>query len=122
MLGTVGYLYAVAGVIGVLNESGTMEKIIEKLVNSKLNKTVVGSEIIMGIGIMLTSICLGSANGPAIIMFGPIADDWKVQGTSSIQKSKFVGWFCKYAAGYYSGNKLLYLYCSIMCGKCSGRI
>ena len=75
MLGTVGYLYAVAGVIGVLNESGTMEKIIEKLVNSKLNKTVVGSEIIMGIGIMLTSICLGSANGPAIIMFGPIADE-----------------------------------------------
>lgn len=25
--------------------------------------------------IMLTSICLGSANGPAIIMFGPIADE-----------------------------------------------
>ena len=75
MLGTVGYLYAVAGVIGVLNESGTMEKVIQKLINSKLNQTVVGSEIIMGLGIMLTSICLGSANGPAIIMFGPIADE-----------------------------------------------
>ena len=75
MLGTVGYLYAVAGVIGVLNESGTVEKVIQKLINSKLNQTVVGSEIIMGLGIMLTSICLGSANGPAIIMFGPIADE-----------------------------------------------
>lgn len=75
MLGTVGYLYAVAGVIGVLNESGTMEKVIQKLINSKLNQTVVGSEIIMGLGIILTSICLGSANGPAIIMFGPIADE-----------------------------------------------
>ena len=75
MLGTVGYLYAVAGVIGILNASGTMEKIIQKLINSKLNRTVVGSEIIMGLGIMLTSICLGSANGPAIIMFGPIADE-----------------------------------------------
>ncbi len=73
-LGTVGYLYAVAGIIGVLNESGTMEHIIQALIRSKLNQTVVGSEIIMGLGIMVTSICLGSANGPAIIMFGPIAD------------------------------------------------
>ena len=74
IIGTVGYLYAVAGVIGVLNESGTMEKIIQKLVSSKLNQSAVGSEIIMALGIMITSICLGSANGPAIIMFGPIAD------------------------------------------------
>ncbi len=73
-IGTVGYLYAVAGVIGVLNASGTMEKIISALINSRLNRTAVGSEIIMGLGIMITSICLGSANGPAIIMFGPIAD------------------------------------------------
>jgi len=74
MIGTVGYLYAVAGIIGLLNESGTMDAIITKLINSKLNRTVIGSELILMIGIMVSSICLGSANGPAIIMFGPIAN------------------------------------------------
>ncbi|WP_394266890.1 Na+/H+ antiporter NhaC family protein [Anaerotignum sp.] len=74
MLGTVGYLYAIAGIMGVLNESGTMDKIINGLLNSKLNQTVIGSELIMGIGIIVSSICLGAANGPAIIMFGPIAN------------------------------------------------
>lgn len=75
MLGTVGYLYAIAGIMGVLNASGTMDKIITALLNSKLAKTDFGSEIIIGIGIIVTSLCLGSANGPAIIMFGPIADE-----------------------------------------------
>lgn len=75
MIGTVGYLYAVAGIIGILNASGTMEVIINGLLHSKLNKTVRGSEIIMMIGMMVSSICLGSANGPAIIMFGPIANE-----------------------------------------------
>lgn len=74
MLGTVGYLYAVAGIMGVLNASGTMERIIQALLNSKLNQTVIGSELIIGFGIMVTSVCLGAANGPAIIMYGPIAD------------------------------------------------
>lgn len=74
MLGTVGYLYATAGIIGILNESGMMQKMIDALMGSKLNQTIVGSELIIGIGMILTSICLGSANGPAIIMYGPIAD------------------------------------------------
>lgn len=75
MIGTVGYLYAVAGIIGILNESGAMDAIIDALLHSRLNKTVTGSEIIMMIGMMISSICLGSANGPAIIMFGPIANE-----------------------------------------------
>ncbi len=74
MLGTVGYLYVVAGIIGILNDSGMMKKMVDALMNSKLNQTVIGSELIIGFGIILTSICLGSANGPAIIMYGPIAD------------------------------------------------
>jgi len=75
MLGTVGYLYAVAGIIGILNESGMMQRMIDALMKSKINRTVVGSELIIGFGTILTSICLGSANGPAIIMFGPIGDE-----------------------------------------------
>ena len=75
MIGTVGYLYAIAGIIGILNASGLMQRLINALTHSKLNQTVVGTEIILAVGLMLTSICLGSANGPAIIMFGPIGNE-----------------------------------------------
>lgn len=36
---------------------------------------MVGTEVIISVGLMVSSICLGSANGPAIIMWGPIAND-----------------------------------------------
>ena len=75
MIGTVGYLYAIAGIIGILNASGLLQRTIDALINSKLNQSVVGTEIIISAGLMVSSICLGSANGPAIIMWGPIADD-----------------------------------------------
>ena len=75
MIGTVGYLYAIAGIIGILSASGLLQRTIDALVNSKLNRSVVGTEIIISVGLMVSSICLGSANGPAIIMWGPIADD-----------------------------------------------
>ncbi|MCK9217324.1 MAG: Na+/H+ antiporter NhaC family protein [Firmicutes bacterium] len=74
MLGTVVYLYGVAGIMGVLTESGMMDKTIETLLNSKLAATDAGAELIISFGVMFTSICLGAANGPAIIVFGPIAD------------------------------------------------
>jgi len=75
MLGTVVYLYGVAGIMGILKESGMMDKIIQSLLDSKLASTVVGSELIISFGVMITSICLGAANGPAIIMFGSVADE-----------------------------------------------
>ena len=75
MLGTIGYLYTVAGIMGILEESGTMDRLIKSLLNSKLAQTDIGAEIIMGAGIIVSSLCLGAANGPAIIMFGPVADE-----------------------------------------------
>ena len=74
MLGLVVYLYGVFGIMGVLRESGTLDRFIQGLLRSPLAKTVAGTEIIMGIGIVLSCIPLGAANGPAIVMFGPIAD------------------------------------------------
>lgn len=75
MIGTVGYLYAVAAIVGVMNGAGLMDAAVDKLVHSKLNETVMGTEIILAVGLMLSSICLGSANGPAIIMYGPVANE-----------------------------------------------
>ncbi len=75
MLGTVVYLYGVAGIMGILRESGMMDHIIKSLLNSKMATSVVGTELIISFGVMINSICLGAANGPAIIMYGPIADE-----------------------------------------------
>lgn len=75
MIGLVGYLYALAAIIGILKKSGMLEAIIDKLMNSKLCKTEAGTEIVIGLGIMFSSIILGSANGPAIVMFGPVANN-----------------------------------------------
>ena len=75
MIGTVGYNYAVAGIVGVLTASGFLDRVINGLTNSKLNQTVPGTEWICGIGLMISSIVLGSANGPAILMYGPVAAD-----------------------------------------------
>lgn len=75
MLGTVGFNYALGGIIGIMTASGTMEKIIDLLLSSKLAQTDAGTELIIAIGVIITAICLGAANSPAIIMFGPIADE-----------------------------------------------
>lgn len=75
MLGTVVYLYSVAGIMGILRESGMMSFIIKSLLNSKMAESVVGTELIISFGVIINSICLGAANGPAIIMYGPIADE-----------------------------------------------
>lgn len=74
MLGVFAYLYGVMGIMGILQESGTLDKLIQWLANSKLAQSDAGTEIILGLGIMVSSIGLGAANGPAIIMFGPVAD------------------------------------------------
>lgn len=75
MIGTVGYNYGVAGIVGLLAASGLLDGMINALKRSKLNRTPAGTEVIMAGGLMLSSICLGSANGPAIIMWGPVAND-----------------------------------------------
>ena len=74
MLGTVGYLYGIAGIMGILQESGMMDAIIDGMLRSKFSQSVIGAELIIGFGTMISSICLGAANGPAIIMYGPIAE------------------------------------------------
>lgn len=75
MLGLVMFSISLFGIIGILRDSGTMDAIIEGIMNSKLAQTTAGAEIAIAVGMMLSSMSLGAANGPAIIMFGPIADE-----------------------------------------------
>ena len=74
-LGLIGYLLGICGIMGVLRESGTLDRLLDKLLNSSLAKTTAGSEWVNALGIMITCSFIGSANGPALIIFGPVASD-----------------------------------------------
>lgn len=75
MIGTAVFCISLFGIVGVLNASGTMDRIIKAVVNSNLAKTPRGAEVCLAIGVILSSLSMGSATGPAIIMFGPIANE-----------------------------------------------
>ena len=75
MVGTAIFSISLFGMVGIINASGAMDRIIKALVHSKLAKTPRGAEITLAIGIILSSLSMGSATGPAIIMFGPIANE-----------------------------------------------
>lgn len=74
MLGTVVYLYGIAGIMGILTASGLMDKVIGGLVHSKAASTDAGAELIIIAGVVISGICLGSAAAPAVLMFSTIAE------------------------------------------------
>jgi Na+/H+ antiporter NhaC len=74
MVGTVTFCIALFGIIGIMDKTGLTDHIVQSLVNSKLADTPKGAEIVLSVGIIINSILLGAATGPALIMFGPIGD------------------------------------------------
>lgn len=74
MIGTVLFVYMIVAMLGILTECGMMESFINKLASTKLAQTVIGTELIIAFGVALTCLMVGSANGPACIMFGPVAN------------------------------------------------
>ena len=73
--GIVVYLFGIFGIMGVMRESGLLDRILNRLANSKLAKTTSGTEWINSLGVMITAAFIGSANGPALIIYGPLADE-----------------------------------------------
>ena len=74
-VGIVVYLFGIFGIMGVMRESGLLDRILTKLASSNMAKTTAGSEWINSFGVMITAAFVGSANGPALIIYGPLADD-----------------------------------------------
>jgi len=74
MVGTVTLCIGLFGIIGLLDKSGAMRTLIDGLVNSKLANTPRGAEVVMAIGVILSSMAFGAATGPSLIMFGPLGD------------------------------------------------
>jgi len=74
-LGIVAYLLAIFGIMGVLRGAGVLDRIIYTLTNSRLTATAKGTEWVNALGIMITGAFVASANGPALIIYGPVSDE-----------------------------------------------
>lgn len=74
MVGTVTFCIALFGIIGLMDKVGLTDHIVQSLAKSKMAGTPRGTEIVLAAGVIINSILLGAATGPALIMFGPIGD------------------------------------------------
>ncbi|MGM8365951.1 Na+/H+ antiporter NhaC family protein [Virgibacillus sp. W0181] len=75
VIGTIAFVIPLFGIIGVLEESGAMDRLVNDLMNSKFAATERGTELIIMIGATISGISLGGANGPTCMMFGPLTDE-----------------------------------------------
>lgn len=75
MAGTILFVYASVGMLGILKSSGMMDSLVTKLSQSKITKSVIGTELIIAFGSALTCLMIGSSNGPACLMFGSIGNE-----------------------------------------------
>lgn len=75
MIGTVLAVYMIVAMIGILKSCGMMDSIVTKLTNSKAGKSPLGADLMIALGTALTSLMLGSMNGPSCLMYGPIANE-----------------------------------------------
>lgn len=75
MIGTVLAVYMIVAMIGILKSCGMMDSIVTKLTNSKAGKSPLGADLMISLGTAITSLMLGSMNGPSCLMYGPIANE-----------------------------------------------
>lgn len=79
MIGICLFCMALFGAMGILNESGTLERVIQGLCNCKLARTPRGAELLIGAGSILTTILLGGVTSASVLTFGPVADELGAQ-------------------------------------------
>lgn len=75
MMSTVTLVISVYGIMGVLNGAGTLEKITNGILNSKLGKTVRGAELAMMLGISLTTLLFGGVTSASMTTFGKVQNE-----------------------------------------------
>jgi Na+/H+ antiporter NhaC len=75
MLGTVALVISVFGMVGVLQEAGSLERIIDKIVNSKLGRSTKGTEMVIALGSCITCSFFGGVTSAAILSYGPVIDE-----------------------------------------------
>ena len=75
MIGICLFCMALFGAMGVLNESGTMERMIQGICNSRFARPARGAEQLIGLGSMLTTLLVGGVTSASVLTFGSVADE-----------------------------------------------
>ena len=75
MMGTAVLVMSVYGIMGVLNRAGILDRLIETIAASKLSETARGTEIVMMIGITLTTLLFGGVTSASLVTFGKIQNE-----------------------------------------------
>lgn len=82
MMGIGVFCIALFGVRGILEDSGTMERLIRAIENCPIASSVKGTELLIMLGTMVTTALLGGVTSAAVLTFGSIADE--IGGKKSI--------------------------------------
>ncbi|MFA5006914.1 MAG: Na+/H+ antiporter NhaC family protein [Candidatus Izemoplasmatales bacterium] len=75
MMGTVTLVISVFGIMGVLQEAGALDRLVDWILKSKLAKTPKGAEIAIMIGTNLTTLLFGGVTSASILTFGPVVNE-----------------------------------------------
>jgi Na+/H+ antiporter NhaC len=70
----IGLGIVIFGMIGILQEAGIFDMIVNAAARSAFARTPMGAELTIGLGALLTTGIFAGVNGPSMIMFGPVAD------------------------------------------------
>lgn len=72
ILPTVGLVISVFGIMGVLTDAGMLDRIADRILNSKLGSSQRGAELASLIGISAITVLFGGVTSASILTFGPI--------------------------------------------------
>lgn len=75
MIGICLFCIALFGAMGILEESGSMNRIIKAICESPFAKSARGAELLIAIGSMLTTVLVGGVTSASVLTFGPVADE-----------------------------------------------
>ncbi|MFB2586371.1 Na+/H+ antiporter NhaC family protein [Herbiconiux liukaitaii] len=70
----IGLGIVIFGMIGVMQEAGVFDAIVNAASRSAFARTPRGAEVVIGLGALATATVFAGVNGPSMIMFGPVAD------------------------------------------------
>ncbi len=74
MASAIIFLYAIAGLIGVVTYSGLLDRFISSMENSKFATTERGAEIIIAISTLVANVFMAANVSPAIVLVSPISN------------------------------------------------
>lgn len=72
MIGVVLIILCLNGVMGIMDESGALDAIVEAITKSRFSKTTRGAELMLAITQTAITTVMGGAQDPAILTMGPV--------------------------------------------------